>query len=132
MEFAIGGLNITARDYAKLGQLYLDSGRWNGRQVVPEEWVLASTTPDAPHLLPSKLGEKPTKHGYGYQWWIPAGADDEFNAQGIYGQLIYVDPDQDVVLVKLSSNYHYKTDKESWYHYIDIALTRTIIEGLPK
>lgn len=38
MEFALGGLNATARDYAKLGQLYLDSGRWKRRQVVPEDW----------------------------------------------------------------------------------------------
>ncbi|HRG80020.1 MAG TPA: serine hydrolase, partial [Cyclobacteriaceae bacterium] len=54
MEFAIGGLNATARDYAKIGQLFLDSGRWQGKQVVPEEWVIASVTPDAPHVKPGK------------------------------------------------------------------------------
>lgn len=91
MEFALGGLNVTARDYAKLGQLYLDSGRWQGRQVIPEEWVIASVTPDAPHLMPGDRSTAGRKDGYGYQWWIPSGASDEFNAQGIYTQFIYVD-----------------------------------------
>ena len=43
MEMALGGLNATVRDYAKMGKLFLDSGRWKGKQIVPEEWVLEST-----------------------------------------------------------------------------------------
>ncbi len=128
MEFALGGLNATARDYAKVGQLFLDSGRWKGKQVVPEEWVRASVTPDAPHVMPGKRNTALRKDGYGFQWWIPDGSEDEFNAQGIYGQFIYIDPDKDMVIVKLSSNYHFKKDKTGYFHDHEIALYRKIAE----
>lgn len=127
MEFAIGGLNATARDYAKVGQLFLDSGRWQGTQLVPEAWVKASVTPDAPHLMPGKRASAELEEGYGFQWWIPEGSKDEFDAQGIYGQMIYIDPDKDMVIVKLSSNYHFKNDN-GLFHDIDIALFRKIAE----
>ncbi len=130
MEFAIGGLNATARDYAKLGKLFLDSGRWQGKQLVPEEWVKASITPDAPHLMPGKRSTALRKDGYGFQWWIPYGREDEFNAQGIYGQFIYIDPDKDMVIVKLSSNYHFKTDKTGYFHDHEISLYRKIAEQI--
>jgi len=128
MEFAIGGLNVTARDYAKMGQLFLDSGRWQGKQLVPEEWVRASVTPDAPHLMPGPRNTALRKDGYGYQWWIPYGREDEFNAQGIYGQFIYIDPDKDLVIVKLSSNYHFKNDKTGFFHDLEIAMYREIVK----
>ncbi len=128
MEFAIGGLNATARDYAKIGQLFLDSGRWLGKQVVPEAWVRASVTPDAPHVMPGKRSTALRKDGYGFQWWIPYGREDEFNAQGIYGQFIYIDPDKDMVIVKLSSNYHFKNDQTGYFHDHEIALYRKIAE----
>jgi len=128
MEFAIGGLNATARDYAKLGQLFLDSGRWQGKQLVPQEWVMASITPDAPHLMPGNRNTALRKDGYGFQWWIPYGREDEFNAQGIYGQFIYIDPDKDMVIVKLSSNYHFKNDKTGYFHDHEISLYRKIAE----
>jgi len=113
-------------DYAKLGQLFLDSGRWQGSQVVPEAWVFASITPDAPHLMPGKRTTALRKDGYGFQWWLPDGREDEFNAQGIYGQFIYIDPDKKMVIVKLSSNYHFKQDKTGFYHDLEIALYRRI------
>ncbi len=130
MEFAVGGLNCTAKDYAKIGQLFLDSGNWNGEQLIPSEWVTASITPDGPHLMPGRRPNAKSKDGYGYQWWIPLGANDEFNAQGIYTQFIYVDPDKDMVIVKLSSNYHFKTDTTGYFHDHEIALYRTIAESL--
>jgi CubicO group peptidase (beta-lactamase class C family) len=129
MEFAIGGLNVTARDYAKIGQLFLDSGRWQGNEIVPEDWVRASITPDAPHLLPGKRASAEHEEGYGFQWWIPNGAKDEFNAQGIYTQFIYIDPDMDMVIVKLSSNYHFKNDN-GLFHDIEMELYRKIAEQL--
>ncbi len=130
MEFAIGGLNCTVKDYAKIGQLFLDMGYWNGRQIMPKNWVISSITPDAPHLMPGTRPNAKRKDGYGYQWWIPYGAEDEFNAQGIYTQFIYVDPDKDLVIVKLSSNYHFKTDTTGFFHDHEIELYRTIVESL--
>lgn len=128
MEFALGGLNATARDYAKMGQLFLDTGKWQGRQVVPREWVLASITPDAPHVMPGKRDNAVLADGYGFQWWIPEGSKGEFDAQGIYDQFIYVDPHKDMVIVKLSSNYHYKKDRKRVFHDLEIALFRKIVE----
>jgi CubicO group peptidase (beta-lactamase class C family) len=52
-DMALGGLNATLRDYAKFGQLYLNRGSWLGEQIVPQSWVIDSTTPDAPHLMPN-------------------------------------------------------------------------------
>ncbi len=98
MEVALGGLNTTLRDYAKIGSLYLHKGNWNGKQIVPEEWVNASITPDAPHLLEDEY------FGYGFQWWVPKGKDGEFMAIGIYNQNIYVNRVTNTVIVKLSAN----------------------------
>ena len=87
----LGGLNMTTRDYARFGQMYAQGGEWNGKQVVPADWVTASTSPTAP----TAAGQI----GYGYQWWIPVGAaEGEYMARGIYGQYIYVDTARDVVI----------------------------------
>ena len=127
MEFALGGLNISLRDYARVGILFLDSGRWQGSQIVPEDWVVKSTRPLDPHVQP-RIEDGKEKDGYGYQWWIPYGADDEYDAQGIYDQFIYIDPDKDAVIVKLSSNYKFKNDKDRLYKNLSIALFREILE----
>jgi CubicO group peptidase (beta-lactamase class C family) len=131
MELALGGLNITLRDYAKFGWLYLHQGRWlNARgesmQIVPKQWVLDSVTPDAPHLQAGENNSSSSSSdGYGYQWWIPTGAEDEFMARGIYGQYIYIDPDQDLVIVKNSANPQY-TDKSKNWGAKHLALFRVI------
>jgi CubicO group peptidase (beta-lactamase class C family) len=104
MEMAFGGLNATLRDYARFGRLYLDRGRWEGRQIVPEEWVVASIRPDAPHLMPGPKPGTSNEMGYGYQWWLPAAGDGEFMALGVYNQMIYVDPKHRLVIVKNSAN----------------------------
>lgn len=111
MEMAYAGLNLTARDYAKLGELYRLGGMWNGRQVVPADWVKASIRWDAPHLLPGRpiLSDHTLPFGYGYQWWLPDGADGEFTAIGIYNQFVYIDPSRGVVIVKQSANRAYGT-----------------------
>lgn len=87
------GLQITPRDMAKLGYLFLHNGEWEGQQVVPAEWVQAATQA---HV------DAGGGWDYGYQWWI----DEEhggYAAQGRYGQLIYVVPDKDLVVVATSA-----------------------------
>ncbi len=110
-EMVFAGLMSTARDFAKLGELYRNNGVVNGTQVVPSEWVAASITPDAPHIMPGavEFSEDPAPVGYGYQWWIPGGDRGEYAAIGVYNQFIYVDPSRDVVIVKLSANRAYGT-----------------------
>ncbi len=110
MEVALGGLNITLRDYAKIGQLFLKQGLWEGVQIVPKEWVTASITPDAPHLMP----ENNKLFGYGYQWWIPQGSEGEFMAMGVYNQYIYVNPTSSTVIAVNSANYRYNEDENPY------------------
>ncbi len=108
MEMVLGGLNATLRDYAKLGLLYLNGGRYNDTQIISEEWVDMATTPDAPHLMPNQTELSSNHHGYGFQWWVPQYDDGDYLAGGIYNQFIYVQPDKDLVIVKLSANHNYK------------------------
>ena len=93
--FVLGGLNMTTRDYARFGQMFLQRGNWQGRQIVPADWVVASTTPSAP-----PAAKKSERYDYGYQWWIPKDAQGrEYLGRGIYGQYIYIDEDRGVVIV---------------------------------
>ena len=110
-EMAFGGVNLTARDFAKLGELYRRGGEWNGHQVVPAAWVASSIVPDAPHLEwgnPVIAGES-LDNGYGYQWWLIHGGLDQYSAIGIYNQWVFVSPHDDVTIVKLSATRSYGT-----------------------
>ncbi len=111
MEVAYGGFNATARDYAKLGELYRLEGNINGTQIVPSNWIQASITPDAAHLMPGENALSDYPLGYGYQWWIPDDSGD-FMAIGVYNQFIYVSPQNNVVAVQLSANNIYGTNEE--------------------
>lgn len=128
MEMAFGGLNATARDYAKLGELYRKGGVWQGEQIVPADWVRASVTPDAPHVMPGPKPGTPFTLGYGYQWWIPEGEEREFSAIGVYNQFIYVNPARDLVIVKLSAYSDYATshEEEAYRELETIAFFRAI------
>lgn len=129
MEWAFGGLNASLRDLARFGWLYLNGGRRGERQIVPEEWVRASVTPDAPHLVPGPKPGTTETMGYGYQWWIPAEPRGDFMALGVYGQTIYVDPGTRLVIVKNAVDLDFQeNDFES--ERIALALWRTIAADL--
>ena len=114
VEMSFFGLNATARDYAKIGELYRLGGKWNGQQLVPAKWVKDSVTPDGPHLMPGENPASDYELGYGYQWWVMDGEDGEFAAIGVYNQFIYVNPSKELVIVKLSANSDYGiSEKES-------------------
>jgi CubicO group peptidase (beta-lactamase class C family) len=88
------GLKLPARDLAKLGYLYLNSGRWNGVQVIPAGYVRASTQRQS--QPPPSAG----LHGYGYQWWVTSEqGHPSFLAMGFGGQFVQVVPDLDLVVV---------------------------------
>ncbi len=105
VAFALGGLNMRTRDYARFGQMMLDYGQFNGQQIIPADWVKASTAASAP-----AAAQKTDRMGYGYQWWVPVNADDEFYAIGIYGQFIYVNRPARVVIVKTSAHRDFDND----------------------
>jgi CubicO group peptidase (beta-lactamase class C family) len=92
VAFVLGGLNNTTRDYARFGLMIAADGRVGETQVVPADWVAASTRPSAP----TEAGEV----GYGFQWWVPVDPrPGEVFARGVYGQYIYIDRARDVVIV---------------------------------
>ncbi|MEZ5044811.1 MAG: serine hydrolase [Saprospiraceae bacterium] len=121
MELALGGLNISLRDYAKIGLLYLHQGNWRGKQIVSADWIKKATTPDAPHLMPGKDNPNSSnEYGYGFQWWVPEKPMGDFFAAGIYNQYIYVYPPKNLVIVKLSANHHFRIPgDESKNQHID-------------
>lgn len=88
-------INAPARDFAKLGSLYLHEGNWQGTQLVPAEWVDRSTRVDTSNGSSAR---------YQYQWWLPSPHGD-FMAQGILGQFVYVDPARELVIVRLGTKY---------------------------
>ena len=105
-DMAFGGLLFTARDFARLGELYRNDGVWQGERLLSADFVRASTRVMAPHLAPGAplLAGHQMPLGYGYQWWLPEGEGGEFTAIGVYNQFIYVDPSRRSVVVKLSAN----------------------------
>ncbi|HEX5058706.1 MAG TPA: serine hydrolase [Kofleriaceae bacterium] len=90
-------LDMTSRDYARFGLLFMQHGMWDGEQIIPAAWVDAS------------VSSAPTYAGYGYQWWLEGKTDpdlppDTFAAEGHDGQFIYVIPSLGLVVVR---NGHY-------------------------
>ena len=127
MEMALGGLNATLRDYAKMGQLFLHNGNWKGEQIVPTDWVKASITPDAPHLLPNSSNSSDQGLGYGFQWWIPESTQGEFMAIGVFHQMIYINPTTKTIIVKNSANPRYLDFKNVYSNeLITLELFRAI------
>ncbi len=120
VAFVLGGLNIRTRDYAKFGQMFLQNGMYDGQQIVPADWVAASTVPSAN-----------TSEGalhYGYQWWMPKDPrEGEFFGIGVYGQYIYINRPAGVVIAVNSADRKFK---ESGVTDGNIALFREIAESL--
>ena len=132
MDLALGGLNATIRDYAKFGYLYLNNGNWFGEQIIPEQWVIDSHTPDAPHLMPNAGDElSSSEWGYGYQWWVPGDPMTDYTAHGVYNQFVYVDPVSGVVIAKTSSNHRFRSEKD-YSKAVHIAMFRAIAKHISK
>ena len=100
---AFGCFNATLRDYGRFGLMALNSGELGGKRVVSEAWMRASTT--APDFNRPRVDEKTGRPvtGYGYQWWLLPGEDHAFQAIGIYGQNVWVNPAKHVVIAQFSA-----------------------------
>ncbi|MGO4669412.1 serine hydrolase domain-containing protein [Bosea sp. 2RAB26] len=98
MTVSGSGMHATMRDYARFGQFVLDGGRIGGETLLPEGWTgeAGSPFPIGDTLIP-----------YGYMWWIPVLDDPAlkgtFQAEGIYGQYIHINPQKRLVVVVLSA-----------------------------
>lgn len=93
-----GGLTASAIDLAKLGRLYLNNGNWNGKQLIPEEWVLAARQADTTNGRSKR---------YAYCWWLDTYTrkigycENDFFAGGFRGQVVYVNPNDNTIIVRL-------------------------------
>jgi CubicO group peptidase (beta-lactamase class C family) len=98
LTWAGGGIGATLRDYGRFGLIAADNGRLNGRSIVPDGWFNEA---GAPHSIGAKTVD------YGYMWWIPRQTDPmhigAFEAIGIFGQYMYVNPRERLVIVVLSA-----------------------------
>lgn len=97
-------LNARARDFAKIGRLYLNKGKWNDRQIISEQWVAQSAKIDTANGAAAY---------YQYQWWLPS-SDGDFMAQGILGQYIYVNPAKNLIIVRLGKS----NGKADWWELL--------------
>jgi CubicO group peptidase (beta-lactamase class C family) len=90
--------NAVLRDYARLARLLAHDGMWEGRQLIPRQWILDATTvrPGDTYLSP---GVATPFDGYGYQVWIQAGSKRIFVLRGLHGQFIFVDPGSELIMV---------------------------------
>jgi CubicO group peptidase (beta-lactamase class C family) len=102
--FGAIGLKLQSEDMAKFGQMLLQKGKWNGRQIVPQSWVeqatavqIASNAPE--NKTPKELND--WEQGYGYQFW--RGRNNTYRADGLGGQFIIQFPEKDAVVVLTSA-----------------------------
>lgn len=93
MNIGGSGLSASVRDYARLGQLMLDGGVINGKSVFADEWLK-----DATSQLHKVQGEG---GGYGYLWW--RDDDGSYSAQGIFGQMVYINPAKKLVIAQVAA-----------------------------
>lgn len=119
---AFWGLNATARDFARLGMLYAQNGRFDGQQILTPAAIARATTA---HRADLQRGQIEGDWGYGHHWWLPRAAAHDFAAIGIWGQFIYVDPINQTVIVKFSADPDFKP-----HEYEAIASFRAIAAAL--
>jgi CubicO group peptidase (beta-lactamase class C family) len=99
---AVGPILLKPRDFSKLGQLFLDGGKWKGRQIISSQWVNEATT--------TFIGNESNGTAYGYHWWAVNYSINNlptrvFFAQGSGGQYVYVIPRLNAVVVFTGGNY---------------------------
>ncbi|HEY7979325.1 MAG TPA: serine hydrolase [Rhizomicrobium sp.] len=98
-------ISMTLRDYARFGLFFMHGGAVNGEQILPKNWVKEASTSH------TKVDPKRPDEGYGYFWWIhPHGT---YSAEGIFGQQIFLDPKDDLVIV-FNSAWEKADEDKNW------------------
>ncbi len=116
------GLSATLADYARLGQFMLDGGRIAGRQVVARAWLDGAVSRQQNVDDPGR--------GYGYLWWTDN--DGSYAAIGIFGQMIYVDPSRDLVIVQVAAWPHATSDTLVAARREFVAHVRRAVDAKPS
>ena len=120
-EKAFCCINSNARDFARLGKLYLNKGNWNGTQLLDSNYVKEATS------VANLLDEDGNKNvNYGYQFWIANRKGlDVYYTRGLWGQYVICIPEKDMIIVRLGRNYGFHLadgHSEDFYQFIDAAL----------
>ncbi|MBB3064151.1 serine hydrolase domain-containing protein [Limibacillus halophilus] len=116
---ADGGFNACLRDYARFGLMMLNGGELNQRRIVPAAWVEDCRSGD--HSKFGDIYRQTSPNGaYRNKWWINDIARGDFMARGVFGQMIYIDPEADFMAVKLST----------WPDYLIPTFTRETLRSL--
>jgi CubicO group peptidase (beta-lactamase class C family) len=113
------GLRAHTEDMAKLGQLYLQKGKWNGKQLLPEAWITEATTTkivQKPDITAEQRANDDWAQGYCYQIW--RCRNNAFRADGAFGQYIVVMPDQDAVLAIQANVYDLQKEINLVWNYL--------------
>jgi len=134
-----GDLHLTPRDAAKFGLLYLKDGIFDGKQIVPAEWVHDSLQRYSDDInvtggFPANWGLSFRDIGYGYQWWSARAGAHRFDyAKGHGGQMIVLLNELDMVIVVTAYPFWLQHDAESWKHELAIMnLVGEFIKSLPN
>lgn len=127
IEKAYCCFNSNARDFARIGKLMLQKGKWNGKTIVPESYIAAATKPN--ELIDEETQNK--VDFYGWQWWVlPTykGMSDLYYARGVNGQYVIVLPSRNIVIVRLGDKRGDKLGKtvhhKETIELIDFALSQ--------
>ena len=120
-EKAFCCINSNARDFARLGKLYMNQGNWNGTQLLDSNYVKEATS------VSNLLDEDGNKNvNYGYQFWIANRKGlDVYYTRGLWGQYVICIPEKDMIIVRLGGNYGFHLadgHSEDFYQFIDAAL----------
>lgn len=101
---AAGGLNLTLRDMARFGEMMRQGGRYNGHQIVPASVVARIQAGARPADFAAAGYKLLPGWSYRSQWWITHNAHGAYNARGIHGQTIWIDPKAEMVIARFASN----------------------------
>ena len=120
-EKAFCCINSNARDFARIGKLYMNNGNWNGTQIIDSTYVSQATTAA---VLLDKDGNK--NLNYGYQFWIANHKGlGVYYARGLCGQYVICIPEKDMIIVRLGKKFGKRLEDghyEDFYQFIDAAL----------
>ncbi|MBA4849995.1 serine hydrolase [Emticicia sp. BO119] len=115
------GLRVKTEDIAKFGQFYLQKGKWNGKQLLPESWIEEATKKQTS----SNKGDSDWSQGYGYQFW--RCKPGFYRGDGAFGQFCMVMPEQDAVLVMTSESWDLQKTMNVAYQTLLPAMSNTAL-----
>jgi CubicO group peptidase (beta-lactamase class C family) len=129
---------LSTRDMARIGYLMLREGAWNGKQVIPADWLRLSTSTLVPSGAMNPVAARRAGMGYGYLWWtleVPPESPlaGSYSARGAYGQYIMVIPKLDLVVAHKRAVFDGRTgstEAVSWIQFMG-AVERVIAARCP-